>query len=339
MLVIVRTYVRPAGYSPRVHVRRVARLMRWLGPWTSDGARPRGIRRRRVVVDGRFDAWVYRPRVEPEGAMLLVPGLHEFRALRVGRSLGSDCARSFDALLALPDVPRGAKPGVFSISFGAFPAIQLAASSEYRDRIRALTLFGGYASFEEAIRFSLEGDGTRPNDPLNRPVVFLNLLSFLDRVPSDPEPLRRAWITYVRTTWGRPEMKARERYEPIAREIAAALPADARELFLMGTGVIEGGPERIRNALVRAHGSFAHLDPLPACADVRAKVSIVHGRDDDVIPYTHAEVLGRALPSSQVLLTGLYAHSAQGVLDPRALAGEVHTLGRILGAIASTFAD
>src|SRR5687768_16794399 len=146
MFVIGRTYVPPVGYSPRVHVRRVARLMRWLGPWTSDRARPRGIRRRRVVVDGRFDAWVYRPRVEPDGAMLLVPGLHylgpadrrldrflsiladagalvlcpflpEFRALRVGPSLPSDCARAFDTLLALPDVPRGAKAGVFSISF------------------------------------------------------------------------------------------------------------------------------------------------------------------------------------------------------------------------------
>src|SRR5687768_16804695 len=101
----------------------VARLMRWLGPWTSDRARPRGIHRRRISVDDRFDAWVYRPR-EPKGAMLLVPGLHylgpadprldrflsiladagalvlcpflpEFRALRVGPSLVHDCARAF----------------------------------------------------------------------------------------------------------------------------------------------------------------------------------------------------------------------------------------------------
>ncbi len=343
--------------------RVIARLARWLGPWTGEAARPRDVSRRRVEIDAepRFDAWVYRPAREPVGALLVVPGLHylgpadprldrflailadagfvalcpflpEVRALRVGPMLVPHTEAAFDALRALPEVPAHARPGVFSISFGSYPAVHLAASS---DDVGALVIFGGYASFEDVIRFSLEGNPSRPHDPLNRPVVFLNLFAHLDGLPADPEPLRRAWITFVRSTWGRPAMKERAGYEPVARAIAERLPPDSRELFAIGTGIAEGDPELVRRALARGRASLAHLDPLPVCGSIRAPITIVHGRDDDVIPHTHAAMLAEAMPPhARVLTTGLYAHTGHGMPDPRALAGELRALIGILEAIA-----
>lgn len=308
-----------------------------------------------MTIEGRFDGWVYRAPRAPSGALLVLPGLHylgpadprldrflailadagllvlcpflpDFRALRVGPSVVPDALASYDALAALPDCPV-VRPGVFSISFGSFPAIHVAA---HRD-IARLLLFGGYASFEDVIRFSLEGDPDRPHDPLNRPVVFLALLEHLDGLPADPARLGRAWTEYVRRTWGRPEMKTRARFEPLARSIAARLPEDARALFLLGTGVVEGGSSRIRAALERA--DLAHLDPRAACAAIDAPVTIVHGRDDDVIPHTHAAVLGELIPHARVHLTGLYAHTGRGAFDPRALSAEVDALVSVLSSI------
>lgn len=337
----------------------MARLARWLGPWTPASARPPGIARRRITVDGRFDAWVYRRvRDEPRGALLVVPGLHylgpadprldrflailadagllvlspflpDLRALRVGPSAGADAVSAFDALSTLPDLPQGVRPGVFSISFGSFPALHVAAARE----VGHLLLFGGCAAFEDAIRFSLEGDAERPHDPLNRPVVFLALFDHLEGLPRDRERLKAAWIEYVRRTWGRPEMKKRAAFEPLARSIAARLPEDARTLFLVGTGVLEGGPARIVSALERGRHELVHLDPRPLCRAVRAPVTIVHGRDDDVIPHTHAEMLAEHFPHARVLLTGLYAHTGLSGFDPRALVAEVSALGGILSAI------
>jgi pimeloyl-ACP methyl ester carboxylesterase len=343
----------------------MARLARWLGPWTPESRRPAGVRRRRLRIGGArpFDAWVYRPRGRPRGALLVVPGLHylgpadsrldrflailaeagllvlcpflpEFRRLRVGPSLVRDAAAAFDALEALPEKPP-VRPGVFSISFGSYPALELAAAAG-RDRVGALTVFGGYASFEDAIRFSLEGDPAQPHDPLNRPVVFLNLIEHLPGRPRDPSALRDAWITYVRRTWGRPEMKRRARWEPLARAMARGLPPDARGLFLRGTGAEPGGVELAARALRTARAELAHLDPRPACARIRCPVTIVHGRDDDVIPHTHARMLAEAIPDhvpTRVLLTGLYAHTGHGAPSPRELADEARTLGRILAAI------
>lgn len=341
----------------------LARLARWLGPWTPETRRPLGGRRRRTRVTGTtpFDAWVYRPRGAPSGALLVLPGLHylgpadprldrflailadagllvmcpflpEFRRLRVGPSLVPDARAAFDALLAEPDAPR-VRPGVFSISFGSYPAIHLASSDA---RVGALTLFGGYASFEDAIRFSLEGDADQPHDPLNRPIVFLNLVDHLGVAPNDEAPLRAAWMTYVRRTWGRPIMKERSRWEPLARSMAERLPEEARRLFLIGTGAEPGGTEIVKAGLERAHDELSHLDPLDACGSIRCPVTIVHGRDDDVIPHTHAHMLAEAMPASvptRVLITGLYAHTGHGAPSPSELRDEAKTLGAILETI------
>ncbi len=265
------------------------------------------------------------------GLLVLCPFLPELRALRVGPTLVPDTAASYEALRALPDLPRGVRPGVFSLSFGSYPAIHLAASRD----VGALVLFGGFASFEDVIRFSIEGDPGRPLDPLNRPVVFLNLFEHLEGLPADPERLRRAWITFVRRTWGRPAMKERAAYAPLAEELAARLPRDARELFRIGAGVAPGGRSRVAAALERGRASLAHLDPAPVAGAIRAPITIVHGRDDDVIPHTHAAMLAAVMPPhARVLETGLYAHTGQGGIAPKAVVDEARAMVGILEAIA-----
>ena len=139
--------------------RRGMHLLRWLGPCTDGALVPPAIARRELTVrDGAraFPATVWRPEDEPPtGSLLLVPGLHflgprdprfdrfarvlarsgllvlaphlpDFTQLVVGRDLVGDTERAWEALLALPDRPRG-KPGVFSISFGSMPALRLAS--------------------------------------------------------------------------------------------------------------------------------------------------------------------------------------------------------------------
>ncbi len=339
----------------------IARLARWLGPWTDQSRRPE-VRRTELRVTGRepLRMWRYRPRGHaPAGALLVIPGLHflgpadprldrflavladsgvdvfapflpEFRRLSVGPSLVDDALAALDAARA--EHPR---LGVFSISFGSYPAIHCAIRRP--DAVRALTLFGGYASFEDAIRFSLEGNVDRAHDPLNRPVVFLNLLDHLPGLPADRAPLREAWMTYVRLTWGRPWMKERAHWSEVSARVAATLPEPYRPMFRVGTGAAEGGHEAVEAALATGRESLSHLDLTAPCAAVRCPTTIVHGRDDDVIPHTHATMLAEALPPAaqpRVLLTGLYGHTAAGAVDLSAIRGELASMIGILEAIA-----
>jgi pimeloyl-ACP methyl ester carboxylesterase len=320
--------------------RRIARLGRWLGPWSDEQGHPPSTREE-IAIEPDMRAWVYRPVGRPPlGAVLVVPGLHylgpsdprldrfcrilafagnlvlcpflpDFSRLRVGPDLGPDTGRALDALLALHDRPREVAPGVLSISFGSRPAVEIAAT---RPEVGNLVLFGGFADFREAIRFCIAGapDPGRAHDPLNRPVVYLNLLEHLDPAPSDPESFSEACFEYVRQTWGKPEMKPKEAFAPVAQALAEEL-TDA-ELFLQATGVAEGGVELGLAALERAGHHFEYLDPEPWLSRVRVPVTVIHGREDDVIPFEHAERLASMAPRSRHLVTGIYAHTGRATL-------------------------
>lgn len=353
--------------------RRGARLLRWLGPWADDAIAPSGIARREVTIDRGsrpFRAFVWRPEDEPPtGSLLVVPGLHyagpsdprldrfarvlarsgllvlspflpDFSRLVVGRDLVHDTDAALDALLAQPDRPPG-RPGIFSISFGSMPALRVAAARG--DDVASLVVFGGFADFRTTVRYALAGDGTRPNDPLNAPVVFVNLIEHMGvDDPADRDALCEAWRLQCRRTWGKEENKRPEVYTGVAREIAATLPEHLRELFLIGSRAAPGTVPRALAALDGAQGAFDWIDPRPHLHAMRCDVDLVHGTGDDVIPHEESAALLSAMPRhvrARRHLTGLYGHSkgagASTLLkEAGAAAREIGSLVAILQALA-----
>lgn len=350
-------------------------LARWLGPWADDRSRPQVVRERALVAgDPPVEAWIYRPRGAVRGAYLIAPGLHyagpadprmdrfcavlaasgilvlapflpDYTALRVTDRTARDLERALDRLLEDPALPPGLRPGVFSISFGSLLALRLAG--ELRpDQVGALVLFGGYADWDATIRFCLTGEldaggaGDRPaRDPLNQPVVFMNLIDAVMEcagTTADPAPLLAGWRRYVEATWGREEMKQGGRHREVARRMAIEIPAPLRALFLVGCGAEPGGYELVQAALARDTPAF--LDPRPHLRGVRGPVFLVHGIDDDVIPYPQSARLAEALPPHvvrQVHLTGLYGHTRKAsagalVRSAPLLYRELVTMARIL---------
>jgi pimeloyl-ACP methyl ester carboxylesterase len=277
------------------------------------------------------------------GFAVLAPFLPDYTALRVAPGCFRDLERAFEVLWRRPELPRGARPGVFSISFGSLPALWLAGHPPTRDRIGGLLVFGGYARWTETIRFCLTGqlDGAAPGprDPLNQPVVFMNLIDELDGAPPNPAPLLATWRRYVEATWGRDEMKRGDAHVEVARRMATELPASMRELFLIGCGAVPGGVELANAALARSRERTGFLDPARHTAGIRCPVHLVHGVDDDVIPYQQS-ALAELLPAEarpQVHLTGLYGHTSRAGSGrgPAALARELATMGRILRAFVA----
>lgn len=348
----------------------MATLGRWLGPWTPDEDVPPGTCRRQITFpsgDRSIRAWTYRSGAPIEGALLVVPGLHylgpadprldrfcrvlasarmlvlcpflpDFEELRVAETLGTDALAAYDALCSHPEVPQDIRPGVFSLSFGSLPALRVAASRD----VGALMLFGGYADWTDTVRFSLTGNTEggvegRPYDPLNRPVVFNNLLPLFDGV--DKDAVGRAIFEQVRLTWGNVAMKEPGALRPSALRLAGSLPdAASKRLFLQATGLEGGGDERVWEALEASNGAFDHLDPRMWAQKVDVKAIVAHGRDDDVIPVEHAEKLAAMIPKAHTLITGTYAHTGKStIMDllPQARQ-EVEAMMGLLGAIART---
>jgi len=354
-------------------------LGRWLGPWTAAHVTPQEVDRREVLVkalnsnERSFSAFVYRS-VSPNphiGSLLLVPGLHflgpldprmdrfarilaaagivvlaprlpDFTSFILDKRVFDDMLRAWTTLEELPDRPHG-RPGVFSISFGSLPSLWLASASPVASRVGSLIVFGGYADFQDTLRFCLNGRPGAAHDPLNRPVVFMNLLPFLEGRPDDPTELLAALRAYVEATWGKPEMKVAGRWQAVARDLAKPLPAPLLPLYFAATGVDENAQSLVDSALLQAADSFSWLDPKPLLARIRCPVDLIHGADDDVIPYEHAFALAQGLPANHlrgVHVTGLYGHThkttnaALTYLDVPAMGKEAVTLVRMLVAIA-----
>lgn len=322
---------------------------------------------RRAVDLGGVAAYVYEPAERPLGAYVVAQGLHyegpdDPRFDRFARAL---CAARFrvyapklSAFLAL-QVTDGARveleraleaacdaiardglppPALFSVSFGSLPAIAAAASPRLASRLGGLVLFGGYCDFESAITFALTGrtpDGrTRPYDSSNAPVVHMHLAdASLDAF--DVPRVVEAWRRVVHATWGRPELRDARARAPHAEAIARELPPPEREAFLRGCGL--GADPAPHVARLRALASrYTFADPRPHLARLQAPVLLVHGRDDDVIPFEETEKLARALPPShprRVILTGLYGHTGSALPRPGDVAREAAAMATLVRAL------
>lgn len=341
----------------------IASLARWLGPLTPATEVPGGVRRSRVRVQGKreaFDAWVYRPRVgRARGALLLLPGLHylgpadprldrfnrvlaasgvlvlspflpSFARLHVNAALGPDGIAAYDALRELPDV-RGLRPGVFSISTGSLPAARVCAARDTGGWV----VFGGYHDFAECVRFSLtSGGGVVPADPLNRPVVYLNLLRFMPDTPADTAPLERALRRYVEQTWGRAEMKLNGQWRTVSDRVEQELSGPARAIFRRATGADDPTGIVGLRALAASGDTFDCMDPRESIARFHGPSVVVHGRDDDVVPIGEAHALHASLTAaggdSRLYLTGMYGHTGSSRF---ALADAGRELRSMLGIV------
>jgi pimeloyl-ACP methyl ester carboxylesterase len=337
------------------------KLARWLAPWADPAARP-AADVRDEDLDG-MQVRIYRPlRGRMRATFLIAPGLHyacaddprmdrfcrvltraghqvvvpfipDFLALVPTERAKRDFLRAFEAL------PRwtSRRPVVFSISFGSLLAFSLAAARG--GAIERLIIFGGYADLRETLRFSLIGEVASGRaairDPLNQPVVLMNLLDHVDPPAADREAVIAAWRRYVERTWGRAELKLERRFAAIAEELAPSVPASVRELFLVGTGARPGAADLALPALERFDARA--LDPSPYLPRITCRVDLVHGVDDDVIPFEHAHALAAGLSNADVRvhLTGLYGHTGASRPTLPAVARELATLVRVLRLLAA----
>ena len=255
------------------------------------------------------------------GHRVVAPFIADYLALEPG----AGAIAEFVALADAFDDP----PVVFSISFGSLLAFALAA--ERPQAVDRLVVFGGYADFRDTMRFCLTGEH---RDPLNQPVVLMNLLDHVAHDDRHRGALVAAWRRYVEATWGRPEMKARDRYVAVAEGIAPSVPEPVRELFLVGVGVRPGAWEIAEPALARFDARA--LDPSRYLPRVRGRVDLVHGADDDVIPFaqSHALAAGLVAADVRVHITGMYGHTGATGARLAAIPRELSTMLRVLRVLA-----
>ena len=323
-------------------------LAYWFGPFCPEDSRPTSLTKKEVEVscgDRVIKAWVYIPRGAIRGIYLISPGFHfqgpsDPRFIRFNSILASagflimapfiedyinmkllptaevDFRACFDYLESMEERPPEIKPGIFSVSFGSLLAMRLAGHKDYKERVGGLIIFGGYADWDETLRFFLtgllNGEMVAKRDPLCRPVVFLNLLDCIQPEPKDPEKLIHAWKEYIQTSWPGSFYLERKNYEALAYKISEKLEGRDKELFIQGCVFNDEGKKTGLEALDKMKEEWVYLDPLVWSSEVSCPVTVIHGRDDDVVPVNQAKRFEKALEHNDnvsICITGLFAHS------------------------------
>ncbi|MBI2461956.1 MAG: alpha/beta fold hydrolase [Candidatus Rokubacteria bacterium] len=255
------------------------------------------------------------------GFAVLVPDLPGLRASRLRPADAEVVIRAVETLAAEPGV-RADRTALVGISVGAGPALLAAADPRIADRIGLVATLGGYADARELVRYFTTGHygfgevrGRRVLDPeLVRAFLRLNL----DLIPDEED--RQALGALLE---GRP---LPHRLGPEGRAVAALL---ANRDPARVDALLEALPAAIRELL-------AELSPVSRLHRIRARLLLLHGRDDPAIPFTESLRLAAAAGPARTRLVLL---SLIGHVDPAETSwwGVTAELFRLWGAAYELF--
>ena len=261
---------------------------------------------------------------------VLVPDLTSLRAYKVRSGNVREVADAFAYLASRPDLQIGERAGIAGFSYAAGPAILAALEPDIRDRVRFVLSVGGYhdlrrvATFLATGYFQARADETREWQYLRpqryaKAVFALNAAEMLDD-PADQKAIASLAGALLAETQGgmatpspRLGPGGRALYELLTNSDPSRVPA-----------LVEKLPDRIRAELAGLNPALRDLSPL------KANFILLHGRRDDMIPYTESVALSEALPPGRArlfLIDGL-AH-----VDIRPAAEDLPELLRAIEAL------
>lgn len=234
------------------------------------------------------------------GFAVLAPELRGFRALRIRPSDAREIADAFAYLSSRPELAPGGRAGMFAFSYSVGPALFAALEGDIRERVRYIAGVGGYHDLPRAMRFFTTGwfeHGGRwqhltPDDS-GRMVLAYSSLDYLEAGRGGAAPDREVFDRMV-------ELRGRDPAADLA-PLAAQLSEPAKAVYALGVNgdparfpeLFSRLPEAMRADLDRLNLSRHDLKPL------RARLILLHGRNDNLIPYPESLALAAAVPEGQ----------------------------------------
>jgi len=226
------------------------------------------------------------------GFAVLVPDLEGFRSLRITSGDIAGTADAFAWLAAREDLAPGGKAGICSFSYASGPAILAALEPRIAGRVRFVMAVGGYYNLKEVLTFFTTGyylqEGRWHYMEPNSYGKWVFVLSNVDHLSERSDrTLFQQLAERKLADLNAPVRDLTERLGPEGRTVYDFIENrdPARSLPLM-----DRLPDSIRRE-IRALNVAEH-----DLARLRARVILVHGYDDDIIPYTQSVALAESLP-------------------------------------------
>jgi len=227
---------------------------------------------------------------------VLVPDLPDLKKLQVNSGNIEEIKDLFSWLSQRSNLAPEGRAGIFAFSYSAGPGLVAALDPETGPKIKFFFAVGPYYSLDDVLTFFTTGYYEKDGELLHRkPNAYgkwIFVLSNVDRLSSrrDRELLRAM-----------AERKKNALEAPLD-DLAAQLGAEGRRVYrfvtnqdpAMVTELKKDLPPSILTDLKRLDLANKDLSKL------HCDLIIVHGFDDDIIPYTQSIALAEAVPEDRV---------------------------------------
>ncbi len=256
---------------------------------------------------------------------VLVPDIASLRALHVRPRDAREIAGAVRRLSGAD----GTAVGVVAISYAAGPAILAALEDDMRGKIRFILAIGGYYDMEAVVTFFTTGyHRDRPGGKwrYRRPNAYGKWVFVKSNAGRFDDPRDRAALTAMA------RRKMRDLNADVG-DLVARLGPEGKSLHALlrnrdpdaVSGLIAALPRRLRDDLAGLDLSRRDLSRLTA------RLYLIHGRDDAIIPATESRALRAAAPEGGAALhivdsLGHADIGPSGVIDTLSLWNAVYAL-------------
>jgi pimeloyl-ACP methyl ester carboxylesterase len=236
---------------------------------------------------------------------VLIPDLPDFARQRISAQDKQPIAAALRHLLAQSNVPVG----IAAISYASGPAILAVLEPDLRRRTDFVVAIGGYSDSLAVTTFFTTGRFRSPGGAWQQAMPnaygkWVFVLANAERLESLHD---RAALTAM----------ARRKLADLDAEVADLETGLGPEGEAVAALLANRDPERVPALIEKLPKAIG--DDLKALTlagrdfgGVEARFHLVHGRDDAIIPYTESQALAAGLPPDKVRLTVLssFAHAA-----------------------------
>jgi pimeloyl-ACP methyl ester carboxylesterase len=305
-------------------------------PWQHVTGAPVTVTEEWSVGDRRVSVDVYMPAGTPRAALVLVPGaavlgrdeprlqalarstaragfivtVPELPAIRRLALSRADADILADALRALHRQWSALPLGIAGISYGVGPAVIAALEPDLNGKVDFIVSIGGYHNTDEVIRFITTGAYRRIGDGrLHRRApwqygrwAFMMANASRLRDPHDADLLHRAARRKLEDPLAA-TADLRARMSPAAQSVLDLVENDDPDKV---PHLLAALPESIREEIDALNLALYDVGSL------KARVILIHGRDDAMIPFTESEALAAAAPKER---TSLYIADSIGHVE------------------------
>lgn len=229
------------------------------------------------------------------GFAVLVPELAGFRQLRIRPADSREIADAFSYVVSRAELAPDGRAGMFAFSYAVGPTILAALEDDIRQQVRFIIGLGGYHNLPRAMRFFTTGwfehagkwQYLTPDDT-GRMVLVYSSLDYLANV-SD-----RALFEQMVT------LRSKDRHADLT-PLAAKLSADGWAVYELAVNDdLARFPQLLARLPQAMQQDIAQLDLAQRdLKALKARLLLVHGINDNLIPYPESLSLAAAVPEGQ----------------------------------------